>query len=174
MRSLDAALGELADARSASRTVTALHIASATTLAASLSSSLARWAKAHALGRTILVVDDDAAAGATLAHALRHVAPVVLVGTVDAAAHAMARDRPAVVVADHHLDDPRGRTGASLLASAPRGPRAVLLSGIADEHALAEAARAVNATPVARPVTLPQLDALVDLVRGLFNDATGT
>ena len=36
------------------------------------------------------------------------------------------------------------------------------------------AARVVDAVPVARPVTLPQLDALVDLVRGLFNDATGT
>ena len=174
MRELDAALGELADARKVSRTVTALHIASATTLAASLSSSLARWAKAHALGRTILVVDDDAAAGATLAHALRHVAPVTLVCDVDAAVRVLARDRPAVVVTDHHLDDVRGRTGATLLASSPRGPRAVLLSGIADDHALAEAARTVDAVPVARPVTLAQLDALVETVRALVKDATGT
>ncbi len=164
------ALAALRVARSRRAEAAARHTAAAT----SLSTSLTRWAREHALRRVIVIVDDDAAAGATLADVLRSVAPVVLVGDYDAARTVIERERPAVIVADHLLSDASGRTGALLLSLSPRGPRAVLLSGLAESDALRAAARAVHATAVERPTTLDALDALADLVRGLMADATGT
>jgi CheY-like chemotaxis protein len=167
---LDADLDALRTARTRRVEATARHVASVT----SLSTSLSRWAREHALRRVIVVVDDDAAAGATIAHALRAVAPVVLVGDYDAARRVIERERPAVIVADHLLSDASGRTGALLLSLSPRGPRAVLLSGLSETDALRAAARAVHALAVERPTTLDALDAFTDLVRGLVADATGT
>lgn len=163
-------LDTLRAARSRRAEATARHMAAVT----SLSTSLSRWARDHALRRVIVVVDDDAAAGAAIADALRAVAPVVLVGDYDAARVVIERERPAVIVADHLLSDTSGRTGALLLSLSPRGPRAVLLSGLAEADALRVAARAVHATAVERPTTLAELDALTDLVRVLVTDATGT
>ena len=162
-------LEELADARRARAESGLRHLAAATTH----SSALRRWTREHQLARTILVVDDQAAAGAAMAEMLRQLAPVVLVGDYDAAVHAIERDHPAVVVADYHLADPHGRTGASLLAATERGPRAVLLSGLADFEALRDAASRVQAHPVSRPTDHAEVEAFVDLVRGLLHDATG-
>lgn len=101
------------------------------------------------LSRGVLVVDDDHHLCALMALALR--GANLSVHEAHTAADALAvwsRHRPLVVVADLMLPD---ELGDALIARLPRGVRAVLTSGIAEEHTLDAAARRCGAMSLRKP-----------------------
>jgi len=117
------------------------------------------------LTRSVLVVDDVAAARELMAMVLRDALAVpVYVASTAAEARAMwAAHRCAVVVCDLMLPD---GLGDEVLSALPRRVRAVLTSGVADESALLASAIACRATPLAKPLDPSALLAVVRTMLG--------
>jgi CheY-like chemotaxis protein len=113
--------------------------------------------------RSVLVLDDSDAARVATVYVLRTLGvPLITASTSAEARVAIRRDRPAVIVADYHLD---GETCLALLRERPAYCRAVIVTGRVDLDVLAPLARAVSADLVGRPIDDEGEHALLSLVR---------
>jgi len=129
--------------------------------------------------RVVLVLDDSAAARASIVDALASRLGNVPILEADSAACARVRayDRPAVVVADWLL---RRDTSREYLAQRPPWMRAVLVSSATtDDAAMRAIALSVGARYMPKPdpsrgeaSMAAEYDALASIVRDLLNDAT--
>jgi DNA-binding NarL/FixJ family response regulator len=90
----------------------------------------------------VLVVDDHQMFAESLVRLLGDEAGVHVLGiatTLADARRAVGRERPDVILLDHHLPDGRGVAAVSDLRAAAPGARVVLLTGDADDEVLADA-----------------------------------
>lgn len=128
--------------------------------------------------RVVLVLDDSAAARASIVDALAtRLSVPILEADSAACARVRAYDRPAVVVADWLL---RRDTSREYLAQRPPWMRAVLVSSATtDDASMRAIALSVGARYVPKPdpargaaSMAAEYDALASLVRDLLDDAT--
>ena len=117
-------------------------------------------------GRRILLVEDDAAVGETLAAVLRrHGHQATLVTSVALALQRLREETYDAVVSDLLLDDEEGRTGFAVLAEAKRSHPAVvaiLITGYPSDAAVRRAAEEGVDGLLAKPLQIEDLLVLLE------------
>lgn len=137
-------------------------------LVSSLEETLSSWIDQHRLRRSILVVEDNDDCRILICEVLQHGLGVPVVGVASGAEafKEWRSTRHGVVVMDVQLME--RESGVHVAHSIGRGPRIVLLSGVANDKLLRDAARALHADWMTKPFNN---DALVALVQRNLNSA---
>lgn len=134
----------------------------------SLATVCKRATDGRELTRRVLVLDDHDPDRRRISEAIERALGVQCIHAVTATEGRVAwrKYHPAVVVADLYLGA-ETETGADLLASLPRGPRAVIYSAVAGEENVCAVAQSLDAEVVEKG----QIADLVEKVRRLLDEA---
>ena len=111
--------------------------------------------------RTILVVDDEAAARYALRRAFEPQYKVVEAAAVPAARERLAADRPDVVLLDYNLPGEDGLTLLKEISPAPEPPAVIMLTGQGSERLAVEAMKCGAYDYLAKPYDLDELRLVV-------------
>ena len=131
---------------------------------------MSTWLRRNRLAYRILVVDDSQLMRMTLQSLLfaKLGVPVDTADSGDDAVRQWRESRHGVVVMDVQLAGGPGSSGVHVAASLGRGPRIVLISGVADEQLLADTAQALDAASFTKPF---DVDKFVETVKKLLDKA---
>lgn len=134
----------------------------------SLATVCRRAIEGRELTRRVLILDDHDPDRRRIAEAVERALGVQCIHAVTATEGRVAwrKYRPAVIVADLYLGA-ETETGADLLASLPRGPRAVIYSAVATESDVTEVAQRLDAECVEKG----HVEELIAKVRRLLDEA---